>query len=359
MASMSSSTYAADELGGALQGFLSKTKAAVNQAVVQASGEPPSTGDRSLRMEPEVIATGFDFRQFLQGSSPPAASYAAPAKPRIDMYYLPNRFPRLQVSSTSGLDPYSMDSFLTSSYGYRNSEQMFCDTVRQTLVESEGASSPAGNLTNGEVITAILTQSGSWTMQGFDGNYASKKVRFLDEFGGDLTSTTKKAYLLSLQQKPVQEIEAIRFLSKPEADAFQGQCYAAVGGAPEIDALEFSPAEEDYLLNRIPEVRTVLAKMRAEQGAAQAREAARAARDRRIELEREAKEQEQELARQQALEARRARDAAEADKLQESISQVQREQAQLNEKKEAAAKAQRDQADADARKKAALEALGR
>lgn len=343
-----------------VQGLFSKTKTAVTgEASSQSAGSTPSNGDRSLRSEPDVARTS-GFSDFLSRNEKFTESGFFPTmKPRVDRYYLFNSFPMLEFSSINGLEGFKFDGFLKYGYGYRNSEQMFCDTMRHTLIEEEGGRSPAGDKTNAEVISAILNDSGSASARGYDGTYATKKVKFIDEFGGDLAVQTKKSYLTTLLQNKPDELEAIRFLTKSEANAFTTACYAGVNGNQEVDPLEFAPPEEDYLLNKIPEVRDFLAKRRSEQDADRAREAARAARDRKIELERQAEAQEAALAQQKALELRRAKDAAESDRIQQSLTQKQQEQSALAQKQDSREKAAQDQGDAEARRKAALEALSR
>lgn len=348
-------THADETVTGKLmQGLFNKAKAAVTG---DASGNAASNGDRSLRSEPQVGQTS-GFRDFLSGG----ATFNEPGffpttKPRIDGYYLPNGFPGLEYSDINGLDAAFLGSFLQHGYGYRNGEQAFCDTLRHTIIEENG-SSPASRKTNAEVINALLNEAGSASVSTYDG-YATRKIKFIDEFGGDLASQTKKNYLTNLLQKKPVDLEAIRFLTKTEADAFEATCYAAVGGGSDIDPLEFAPPEEDYLLNKVPEVRDYLAKQKTEQDTRRSQEAARAARDRKIELERQAKEQEAALAQQKALEQRQAKDAAEAERLQQAMTQKQQEQSALTQKQEAREKAAQDQTDAEARRKAALEALGR
>lgn len=343
-----------------VQGLFSKAKTAVTgEASSQSVGSPTSNGDRSLRSEPDV-ARSSGFSDFLSRNEKFTESGFFPTmKPRVDRYYLFNSFPMLEFSSINGLEGFNFDGFLKYGYGYRNSEQMFCDTVRHTLIEEEGGRSPAGDKTNAEVINAILNDSGSASARGYDGTYATKKVKFVDEFGGDLAVQTKKSYLTSLLQKKPEELEAIRFLTKSEANAFTTACYAGVNGTQEVDPLELAPPEEDYLLNKIPEVRDFLAKRKSEQDADRAREAARAARDRKIELEQQAEAQEAALAQQKALELRRAKDATEAERIQQSLTQKQQEQSALAQRQDSREKAAQDQGDAEARRKAALEALSR
>lgn len=342
--------------GKLVQGLFSKAKSlAAGEAA--GTGNPASTsGERSLRSELEILRHDNDFTDFLAGYAQPDAESATypTIRPTLNVYYRVNQFPRLQYEDQRGIEgSMGLADYLERGNGYQNGAQMFCHTLSATLVEVNGGTS---KLTNREIINGILSRYSTVITRG-QPQFA--KVKYIEEFGGDLPVATKKTYLTQLLQKPLEELEGIRFLTKKEGGAFNASCYQAVGGDQNVDPLEFTTPDEDYLLKQVPEFRSYIANVRAKEATEKAAEAARKARDRKIELEQQAATQEAAIAQQKALELRRAKDAAEAERLQQSIAQKQQEQSALAQKQDSREKAAQDQADAEARRKAAMEALSR
>lgn len=342
--------------GKLVQGLFSKAKSLATGEAAGAGTPAFTSGERSLRSELEILRHDNDFTDFLAGNAQPDAESAMypTIRPTLNVYYRVNQFPRLQYEDYNGIESsIGLADYLERGYGYQNGAQMFCHTLSATLVEVNGGTS---KMTNREIINGILSRFSTVVTHG-QPQFA--KVKYIEEFGGDLPVATKKTYLMQLLQKPLEELEGIRFLTKKESDAFNVGCYQAVGGDPSIDPLELTTPDEDYLLKQVPEFRRYIADVRAKAATEKAAEAARKARDRKIELEQQAEAQEAAIAQQKALELRRAKDAAEAERLQQSIAQKQKEQAALVQKQDNREKAVQDQADAEARRKAAMEALGR
>jgi hypothetical protein len=341
--------------GKLVQGLFSKAKSLATGEATGTGNPVSASGERSLRSGLEVLRHDNDFTDFLAGYAQPDAESATypTIRPSLSVYHRVNQFPRLQYEDHNGIESsMGLADYLERGYGYQNSAQMFCHTLTATLVEVKGGTS---KLTNREIINGILSRYSTVVTRG-QPQFA--KVKYIEEFGGDLPVATKRTYLTQLLQKPLEELEGIRFLTKKEGDTFNADCYQAVGGDPNIDPLEFTTPDEDYLLKQVPEFRRYIADVRTREATEKAAEAARKARDRKIELERQAEAQEAAIAQQKALELRRAKDAAEAERLQQSIAQKQQEQSTLVQKQDNREKSAQDQADAEARRKAALEALG-
>ena len=342
--------------GKLIQGLVSKTKS-LNTGELSSTGNAASSaGERSLRNEVNIIRHDNGFTDFLAGNAQPDAESATypTIRTTLNLYYRVNEFPRLEFSEYNGIDgSIGLIDYLKRGYGYQNSAQMFCHTLTATLVEAKGSTS---KLTNREIVNGILSR---YSTVVTNGQPQFAKVKYIEEFGGDLPVPTKKTYLTQLLQRPLEELEGIRFLTKKEGDGFNADCYQAIGGDPNVDPQEFTTPDQDYLLNQVPEFRSYIADVRAKEASERAADAARKARDRKVELEQQAEAQEAALAQQRALELRRAKDAAEAERLRQSISEKQKEQAALAQKQSSLEKAAQDQADAETRRKAALEALGR
>ena len=152
-------------------------------------------------------------------------------------------------------------------------------------------------------------------------------IAYIDEFGGNLSSQIKKDFLSSLLLNSAEDIEAIRFFSKEEADKFNHSCYISVGGDESLNDFDFVSPEDDYLFNSISEFRVYVSERKNKLQLDKSRQAARAAKESLIQAAQELKEQQEIHARQQALEQQRLKDVAAAEKLQ---NQVERQQAIRN-----------------------------
>lgn len=249
--------------------------------------------------------------------------YYGTIMPRFDTYYSVDKARPEDIDRPNDVSDYNFNGFFQHGFGYRNKEQMFCHTLTSTLVESYYFNREVTSHSLSEVINKIISGYG-FVMYDND---TKGKIAYIDEFGGNLSSQIKKDFLSSLLLNSAEDIEAIRFFSKEEADKFNHSCYISVGGDESLNDFDFVSPEDDYLFNSISEFRVYVSERKNKLQLDKSRQAARAAKESLIQAAQELKEQQEIHARQQALEQQRLKDVAAAEKLQ---NQVERQQAIRN-----------------------------
>ena len=313
--------------------------------------------------------------------------------PTINTYFTADRN-RLDIRADS--DGVLNTSIMSNGFrgiGYKNPEQMFCYTLTAVIVEDFYFKHEITKKTATDLVTAIISKSGTFDFY-IDSNsgYQYGRVKYLDEFGGPLSSTTKKNYLSSLLAKGSSALDAMQFYEQKDAIPLYQDCYKSVGGDANYDPMDLVAIEDDFLLNSVPEFRSYVTTRKSIESLEQSRQQARAARDNKVRAEQEAKanaerkrqkeEEDQRLAQQiKQAELESAKVQAESNRqdalrelgMQQQVKQAAADNAKAQALRELGMEQQRKQDSLDAaaataaetkrqkelNKKRALESLGR